>query len=350
MPSEPADRGTAPRSAAAAGRCWLVERRADGGVTAGVAPLPDTAAAPSGPPVAAIRVEAAGFNYKDALACSGHPGVMRISPLVPGIDAAGTLLEPAAGLPAGAAVVATALGMGETRHGAFATLVRAPLAAIMPRPAGLAARDAMAMGTAGLTVLLACDRLAALVDPRHARPDEAWLVTGASGGVGMLAVAALAAAGHRVVACSRKPAARAALAELGAAEIVEPAAIVEPGSKSLVAGRWAGVIDTVGGPLLAGVLKGVRTGGAVAALGMAGGVELATTVNPFILRGVTLAGIDTATTATPEDRRALWPRLAELWPRVRELFPVTTIGLEDVGDWAARMIRGETVGRAVVLP
>jgi acrylyl-CoA reductase (NADPH) len=260
------------------------------------------------------------------------------------------LLEPAVGLPAGAAVVATALGMGETRHGGFATMVRPPLAAVLPRPAGLAASDAMAMGTAGLTVLLACDRLAALVDPRHARPDEPWLVTGASGGVGMLAVASLATSGRRVVACSRKPAARAALAALGAAEIVEPSAIVDPAAKSLAAGRWAGVVDTVGGPLLAGVLKGVRTGGAVAAIGMAGGVDLPTTVHPFILRGVTLVGIDTATTATPEDRRSLWPRLAALWPRVRDHFPVTVLGLEQVGDWAGRMLRGETVGRGVVLP
>lgn len=330
-------------------RCWLVERRADGGVSAGIAPLPPATASTAGPAVA-IRVEAAGFNYKDALACTGHPGVMRISPLVPGIDAAGTLLEAGAGLPAGAAVVATSLGMGETRHGGFASVVQAPLAAIIPRPAGLSARDAMALGTAGLTALLACDRLATLVDERHARPDESWLVTGASGGVGLLAVGCLAAAGRRVVACSRKPAARAVLEALGAAEVVAPEAIVEPGSKSLAAGRWAGVVDTVGGTLLAGVLKGVRPGGAVAALGMAGGVELPTTVHPFILRGVTLAGIDIATAATPDDRRALWPRLAALWPRIRDHFPVTALDLEQVGGWAARMLGGETMGRGVVLP
>jgi len=331
-------------------RCWLVTRQADGAVTGGLAALPVSGEASGGSPAAVIRVEAAGFNYKDALACAGHPGVMRITPLVPGIDAAGTLLEAAAGLPAGSAVVATSLGMGETRHGAFATSVRAPSAAIIPRPVGLSSQDAMAFGTAGLTALLACDRLAALVDERHARPDESWLVTGASGGVGMLAVGCLAAAGRRVVACSRKPTARPVLEALGAAEVVGPEAVVEPGSKSLAAGRWAGVVDTVGGPLLAGILKGVRPGGAVAALGMAGGVELPTTVHPFILRGVTLAVIDAATAATPEDRRALWPRLAELWPLVRGHFPVTTFGLEQVGDWSARMLRGETVGRGVVLP
>ena len=348
-PARPSAADEAVSEEAASGRCWLVERQSHGGVMAGVAALP-AAGAEDGSPVAAIRVEAAGFNYKDALACTGHPGVMRISPLVPGIDAAGTLLESAAGLPVGAPVVATSLGMGETRHGGFATMLRAPSAAILPRPVGLSASDAMALGTAGLTALLACDRLAALVDPRHARAGESWLVTGASGGVGMLAVACLAAAGRRVVACSRKPAARAALEALGASEVVGPEAVVDAGSKSLAAGRWAGVVDTVGGPLLAEVLKSVRSGGAVAALGMAGGVDVPTTVHPFILRGVTLAGIDIATAATPDDRRGLWPRLADLWPRVRGSFPVTTFGLELVGEWSARMLRGETVGRGVVLP
>lgn len=348
MPSSPASSAGESAGGGPAPRCWLVSRRADGAVAGGIGALPEPVADGG----AAIRVEAAGFNYKDALACAGHPGVMRITPLVPGIDAAGTLLEAAAGLPVGAAVVATGCGLGETRHGGFADVVRAPPAAILPRPAALSARDAMALGTAGLTALLACDRLAALVDPRHARPDEAWLVTGASGGVGMLAVACLAAAGRRVVACSRKPAGRGPLLALGAHGVVPPDEVVDAAAaaKSLAAGRWAGVVDTVGGPLLAGVLKGVRVGGAVAALGMAGGVELPTTVHPFILRGVTLAGIDGATQATPEDRRTLWPRLAEFWPRVREHFPVTALGLDEVGDWAGRMLAGETLGRAVVVP
>ena len=152
------------------------------------------------------------------------------------------------------------------------------------------------------------------------------------------------------MACSRKTAARAPLVALGAEAVVPPEAVVDDSPKSLASGRWAGVVDTVGGPLLAGVLKGVRTGGAVAALGMAGGVELATTVHPFILRGVTLAGIDAATQATPDDRRGLWPRLAAVWPRVRDHFPVTVLGLGQVGDWAERMLRGETIGRAVVEP
>ena len=329
-------------------RGWRVERDAAGQCHGGLAPLAWTSAPAAGEAV--IRVAAAGFNYKDALCCACHPGVMRTAPLVPGIDVAGTLLAPAAGLPAGAEIVVTGNGLGERRDGGFATHVRAPADAVIPRPAGLSARDAMTLGTAGLTALLACDRLAALVDPRHAVAGEAWLVTGASGGVGMLAVAVLAASGRTVVACTRKPAAAGPLAALGAARVVAPTDIVDPAPKSLVTGRWAGVVDTVGGALLAEILRGVRTGGAVAAIGMAGGADLVTTVHPFILRGVTLAGIDAATLPSQDDRRQLWGRLADLEPGVHGRLPVTELRLDEVGDHAPRMLRGETVGRAVVLP
>jgi acrylyl-CoA reductase (NADPH) len=334
-------------------RCWLVERDGDGRVVAGLAPLPWDPATPApgdSGVEAVITVEAAGFNYKDALACAGHPGVMRISPLVPGIDAAGTLRTAVAGLPAGAPVVVTANGLGETRHGGFATHLRVPATAVVPRPAGLSAHDAMALGTAGLTVLLAGDRLAALVHGPAAAGDAPWLVTGASGGVGMLAVACLARAGRRVVAATRKPAAAAILAGLGADAVIPAAEILNAGPKTLVKGRWAGVIDAVGGPLLAGVLKAVLPGGAVAAIGMAGGVELVTSVHPFILRGVSLAGIDAANMPSQAERQALWARLADLWPDVRDRFPVHTIGLAAVGGHASSMLEGAATGRAVVVP
>lgn len=327
-------------------RAWRVVRNADGSVAGGAAALGWDPEAEPGAGEAVVTVEAAGFNYKDALACAGHPGVMRISPLVPGIDAAGRLAHAAGGMPAGAAVVVTGNTMGESRDGAFATHVRMPVEAILPRPAGVTARDAMALGTAGLTVLAACSRLDAL----GADSAGDWLVTGASGGVGMLAVARLAAAGRRVVACSRKPAAREVLLGLGAAEVVAPPDLVAPGGKSLAKARWAGVVDTVGGPLLADVLRSVRGGGAVAAIGMAGGADLVTTVHPFILRGVTLAGIDAAAQLTQADRRRLWEELDAFWPAVRDRFPVTGLRLDEVGTWAARMLRGETVGRAVVAP
>lgn len=327
-------------------KAWRVSRTAAGACAGGVADLGWDPAADKGAGDAVVAVEAAGFNYKDALACAGHAGVMRVSPLVPGIDVAGRLLCAAGGLAAGSAVVVTGNGMGEDRDGGFATHVRVPVAAILPRPASLGTTDAMALGTAGLTALVACARLEELV----ADPTGDWLVTGASGGVGLLAVARLARAGHRVVACSRKPAARDILFGVGAAEVAAPAEIVAPPGKSLARGRWAGVVDAVGGALLADVLRSVRGGGAVAAIGMAGGSTLVTTVHPFILRGVTLAGIDAAGQLTQDDRRRLWDDLAGWWPGVSGRLPVTVLRLDDVGAWAERMLRGETVGRAVVVP
>jgi putative YhdH/YhfP family quinone oxidoreductase len=329
--------------------CWRVRRDPDGLVTGGLEPFGHEPLASGRTDDVLVRVEAAGFNYKDALCCAGHAGVMRIAPLVPGIDAAGVVVSGGT-LAAGTAVVATGHGLGETRDGGFAGLVRAPVSAVIPRPASLSAEAAMAMGTAGLTALLACDRLAELVVARHAVPGEAWLVTGASGGVGMLAVAVLASAGRRVVACSRKPAAADALRALGAADVVLPEAIRDPTPKSLVKGRWAGVVDTVGGTVLADVLRAVRPGGAVAAIGMAAGADLLTTVHPFILRGVTLAGIDAASLPTPDERAALWQRLALLWPQVSTALPVTRLRLAEVGDHGRRMLAGETSGRGVVIP
>jgi len=328
--------------------CWLVT---GGGGIGAVAALPDGIASGAGGAGPLVRVEAAGFNYKDALACAGHPGVARTLPLVPGIDLAGTLLEPAAGLPCGAPIVATGNGLGETRHGGFATLARPPATAVLARPPGLSAVEAMALGTAGLTVLLAVDRLDRVAPPGHPPPADAeWLVTGASGGVGMLAVAALAAAGRRVVACTRKATAATTLRGLGAESVVTPDAIGGAAGKSLIRGRWAGAIDCVGGPILADVLKGVVPGGCVAAIGMAAGPELATTVHPFILRGVTLCGIDAAALPTPAERAALWPRLAGLWPRVRDLLPLSVLALDEVGEWAAALLAGSAAGRAVVQP
>lgn len=346
-------------------RCWVVTRDPQGVVTGGVSERPWTSAESGPAATVAIAVEAAGFNYKDALACVGHPGVMRTSPLVPGIDVAGRLLEPVDSLPVGTAVVATGHGLGEHLDGGFADVVRAPVEAVLPRPDSLTAAGAMALGTAGLTVVLASDRLAMLVHDRGSagspvsgsgsgghdeRRDDEWLVTGASGGVGMIAVAHLARLGRRVVACTRKAAATKVLRELGATEVVAPEEIVAATDKSLARGRWVGVIDTVGGPLLAGVLRSVRPGGAVAAVGMAGGVRLDTTVHPFILRGVTLAGIDAAGLPTRMERAALWRRLAELWPTMGDRLPVTRLPLEEVGSWAERMLAGTTVGRGVVIP
>jgi acrylyl-CoA reductase (NADPH) len=166
----------------------------------------------------------------------------------------------------------------------------------------------------------------------------------------MLAVAAAAAAGHRVLACTRKPLAAEALRGLGAAEVIAPDEAVAPGAKPLASGRYTAVIDTVGGSLLANLLRSVRPGGAVASIGNAGGVAVQTTVLPFILRGVTLTGIDAAGLLSNDQRRQLWPKLAALWPRVEPHYPVRLLELGGAGDWACQMLAGETHGRAVLLP
>ena len=330
---------------------WVVDRGPDGAVQSGVAPLPDS----HHEGFVCIDVEAAGFNYKDALACNGHPGVARTLPLVPGIDTAGTLRSPCEAFAAGTPVVATGNGLGEKIQGGFATEVWVPPSAIIQRPESLSATAAMAMGTAGLTAMLAVERLQAAIDwdfQSRLQHDEPlpWLVTGASGGVGMLAVAAIALAGFRVIACTRKEGLSDVLTSLGAVAVQSPQHALPADTKLLSSARYLGAIDTVGGNVLASVLRVVAPGGAVASIGNAGGVELATTVYPFILRGITLAGIDASGLPSREKRKQLWARLALLWPFVSGLFPVQKICLKEIGDWASQMRGGQIMGRAVVLP
>ena len=330
---------------------WVVDRDPDGAVQSGVTSLPDS----HHEGFVCIDVEAAGFNYKDALACDGHPGVARTLPLVPGIDTAGILRSTCEAFAAGTPVVATGNGLGEKIQGGFATEVWVPPSAIIQRPESLSATAAMAMGTAGLTAMLAVERLRAAIDwdfQSRLQHDEPlpWLVTGASGGVGMLAVAAIALAGFRVIACTRKEGLDDVLTSLGAAAVQSPQQALPADKKQLSSARYLGAVDTVGGNVLASVLRVVAPGGAVASIGNAGGVELQTTVYPFILRGITLAGIDASGLPSREKRAQLWARLAMLWPLVSGFFPVQTIGLKEIGEWASRMRAGRIVGRAVVLP
>ena len=330
---------------------WVVNRGTDGGLQSGVAPLPGS----HPEEFVCIDVEAAGFNYKDALACDAHPGVARTLPLVPGIDVAGRLRSSFEAFTAGTPVVATGNGLGESLQGGFATEVWVPPAAIIQRPEGLSATAAMAMGTAGLTAILAVERLRSAIDwdfqsRLHHSEQLPWLVTGASGGVGMLAVAATALAGFQVIACTRKPTLADTLMSLGAAAVRSPQEALPTDKKPLSSARYLGAIDTVGGELLADILRVIAPGGAVGSIGNAGGFDLPTTVYPFILRGITLAGIDAAGLPSREKRRELWAKLAVLWPLVSGSFPVREIRLEEVGGWAVEMRAGRIGGRAVVLP
>jgi acrylyl-CoA reductase (NADPH) len=291
-----------------------------------------------------VDVEWSSVNYKDSLAATEKGRVARISPLVPGIDLAGTVrVGDAPGVTAGDAVIVHGYDLGVSRHGGYAQVARVPAGWIVPLPDGLTTREAMVVGTAGYTAALS---VLALVDHGITPDAGTVLVTGATGGVGSMAVAMLAGLGYTVAASTGKPAAEAFLRGLGATEIVARDELTDT-SKPLFSTRWAGAVDSVGGATLAHVLATLDAGGAVAASGNVGGADLPTTVLPFILRGVTLYGIDSVT--TPIDRRrAVWGRIAT------DLKPADLSSVAQVVDLAHlesaldEIGRGGVTGRYVV--
>ncbi|WP_135228700.1 MDR family oxidoreductase [Deinococcus fonticola] len=291
-----------------------------------------------------IRVHFSSLNYKDGLAVGGRPGILKTYPMTPGIDLVGEVLTCAtAAFKPGDIVIATGWGLGERHDGGFAELARVNAEHLVPLPAGRTTEWAMSVGTAGLTAMLA---LMALED-HGVKPDQGEvLVTGAAGGVGSTAVSLLATAGFNVTASTGRPDEAEYLRHLGAGQIIhrdELTALKRPLEKE----RWAGVIDNVGSTTLAAALASTRTHGTVAACGNAGGVDLPATVFPFILRGVTLAGIDSNT--CPSARRKLaWQRLSADLPEGK-LDTVTHVhALDDVPDLAQQILAGHVRGRTVI--
>jgi acrylyl-CoA reductase (NADPH) len=284
------------------------------------------------------------LNYKDALAITNRSPVVRTWPMVAGIDGSGVVLESQdPEWKPGDAVILNGFGVGETHWGCLAERAQLDGAWLVPLPAGLSTRQAMAIGTAGYTAMLCVMAL-----ERHGlRPgDGEVLVTGATGGVGSVAVALLARQGHRVVAATGKPEEAAYLQQLGAAEIVSRDSLASPG-KPLQKERWAGVVDAVGSHTLANACAQTRYGGAVAACGLAQGPDLPATVMPFILRGVALLGVDSVM-APQTLRRQAWSRLAtELDPALLEQM-VTEIPLEQAPEMAQRLMAGKVRGRILV--
>ncbi len=291
-----------------------------------------------------VRVSHSTLNYKDALAITGKGPVVRQFPMVPGIDLAGVVEESRhPDFKAGDAVLLNGWGVGEGHWGGLAEQARLNGDWLIPLPAGFSAAEAMALGTAGYTAMLAV-----LALERHGVTPERGevLVTGANGGVGSVAIALLAKLGYRVAASTGRPEEAEYLKSLGAAEIVERASLSEPG-RPLARERWAGAIDSVGSHTLANVCAGTRYGGCVAACGLAQGMDFPATVAPFILRGVTLAGIDSVMRPRA-DRLEAWSRLARDLDK-RLLAPITrTIGLEEVIPTAGELLAGKVRGRVVV--
>jgi len=292
-----------------------------------------------------IRVSHSDINYKDALAATGAGKILRRYPLVGGIDLAGVVETSSdARYRPGAAVLVTGCGLSETHDGGYAQFARVPGDWVIPMPEGLDAFAAMALGTAGFTAALAIQRL----EHNGQSPQQGPIVvTGASGGVGSIAVDMLAARGYRVVAVSGKAAAAEYLKELGAAQVLARQDL-ELGSRPLENARFAGAIDTLGGEVLAWLTRSVDFWGNIASIGMAGSAELKTTVMPFILRGVNLLGINSS--ATPREwRLAVWKRIAtDLRPRHLERIVTRTIAFDELPRAFAAYLEGAVTGRTVV--
>jgi putative YhdH/YhfP family quinone oxidoreductase len=295
------------------------------------------------PDGALVDVRWSSVNYKDALAASPKGRVARISPLVPGIDLSGTLAEAAGDLPAGAAVLAHGYDIGVSRHGGYAEHARVPAEWLVPLPTGLDLREAMVIGTAGFTAALSVVAL----EEHGLRPgDGPVLVTGATGGVGSVAVSILAGRGYEVVASTGKADGAAFLRDLGAADVIDRSTLAEAG-KPLEPMVWAAAVDCVGGVALANVLARIRYGGAVAASGLTGGADLPATVMPFILRSVSLLGIDSVQTPIAQ-RRAVWERLgADLKPAGCAAI-AREIGLGGLDTTLATILEGGLTGRTIV--
>ena len=315
-----------------------------GGFRAGLAELDEARLPEVAEGGVLVRPEYSTLNYKDGLALTNRSPVVRLWPMVAGIDGAGTVLQSAhPGWKPGDRFILNGWGVGETHWGCLSQRARLKGDWLVPLPAALSARQAMAIGTAGYTAMLCVMAL-----ERHGlRPGAGdVLVTGATGGVGSVAVALLARLGHRVVAATGKAGEAAYLRGLGAADVIDRAELAAPG-KPLQKERWAAVVDAVGSHTLANACAQVRYGGAVAACGLAQGADLPATVMPFILRGVALLGVDSVM-APPALRWAAWDRLAtDLDPTLLESM-CTEIGLEAVLPAAQRLMDGQVRGRVVV--
>lgn len=291
-----------------------------------------------------VAVEATTVNYKDGLAITGMAPVVRRWPMVPGIDLAGTVIASEhADWKSGDKVILNGWGVGETHYGAYAGRARLKGDWLVGLPSSMSAHDAMAVGTAGYTAMLCVMAL-----ERHGiEPGRGpVVVTGAAGGVGSVAISLLSRLGYHVIASTGRTSEAGYLKELGAAEVIDRAELANP-AKPLAKERWAGGVDAVGSHTLANVLSMTSYGGAVAACGLAGGMDLPTSVAPFILRGISLLGIDSVM-APRALREEAWSRLASELDHAKLAALSTTIAFDDIPAAARDIVEGRIRGRVVV--
>lgn len=292
-----------------------------------------------------VRTAYSGVNYKDALAVTGKGKIMRSFPLVAGIDVAGTVEHSEDGrFKAGDKVLVTGCGLGETRDGGYAEYARLSADDVVPLPEGLTLYESMALGTAGFTAGLAVVRM----EDNGQSPDHGPIaVTGATGGVGSLAIDMLAASGYEVHAITGKTDQSEYLKRLGAAEIVDRKSL-DLGGRPLESTRWGGAVDNLGGDMLGWLTRTVNPFGNIGSIGLAAGVKLETTVMPFILRGVSLLGINSVTTPMPL-RKRVWQRLStDLKPPHLDEIVTGTLSLDEVQEAMSAWIAGKVTGRTVV--
>jgi putative YhdH/YhfP family quinone oxidoreductase len=323
-------------------RAFIVNKTAEG-FQAGLGELRPTDL-PAGDML--IRVICSGVNYKDGLASIPEGRVVRSYPFVPGIDLAGVVEQSSdARFQAGDEVIVTSYDLGVSHYGGFSEYARVRAEWVVAKPEGLSLWEAMALGTAGFTAAMAVYQL----EKNELKPENGpVLVTGATGGAGSVAVSILHKLGYHVVASTGKQSEHAYLRELGADEILDRAVTSAESSRPLEKEQWAGAVDAVGGSTLAYVLRTTQYGGSIAAFGNTGGVNLTTTVFPFILRGINLLGIDSVL-CPMELRRTIWQRLATSYKPAQLLSHIGhDIRFEELPEALARVLRGETRGHAVV--
>jgi putative YhdH/YhfP family quinone oxidoreductase len=324
--------------------CFMVRKSDDGTVRAAVESLSkaDLAAGE-----VLIRVAWSSLNYKDALASQGHPGVVRTFPHVPGIDCAGTVVESASSdFPPGDEVLVTGYELGASHWGGYAGYVRVPADWVVALPNGLSMRDAMVHGTAGFTAAQCVSAIVA----RGIKPDRGpVVVTGATGGVGCIAVAILANLGYDVAAVTGKADQHDWLRRLGANTILGRNDVDDASNRPMLEARWTAAVDTVGGRPLATLIRSIDHRGCVAACGLVAGTDLNLTVYPFILRGVTLAGIDSAKCPRPE-RLEIWRKLSGEW-KLDQLDQIAhEVTLSELQRSIDEILHGRIVGRTLVKP